>query len=254
MSVLVYILIFNFIGSIISLAGGIFLLFKEKVALKVSHLIAAFAAGALLATAFFDLLPEAQKEAGKSVDIFLWTLIGFLFFFLTERFVHWFHSHGHTHKEKDIKPTVLLIVFGDTIHNFIDGIAIASAFLTNIPLGIITTFAVGAHEIPQEIGDFGLLLHKGVKRSRILWINFFSALASLLGALLAYFMGNAVQGIVPIFLSITAGFFIYIAAADLIPEIHHENRKGFAFYESLLLIVGALMIWITIQLLSNFNT
>lgn len=253
MPILAYILIFNFIGSIISLLGGVFLLLKQHAALKVSHFIAAFAAGALLSTAFFDLLPEAEETSKGKVDIFLWTLIGFLFFFLTERFVHWFHSHGHTHMEKDIKPTVPLIVFGDTIHNFIDGIAIASTFLTSIPLGIITAFAVAAHEIPQEIGDFGLLLHKGVKRSKIFWINFFSALASMSGALLAYFIGGMIEGIVPIFLSITAGFFIYIAAADLIPEIHHENRKGFAFYESLLLVTGVVVIWTTIKLLSGFN-
>lgn len=253
MSILIYILIFNFIGSIISLAGGVFLLIKQNAAMKVSHLIAAFAAGTLLATAFFDLLPEAQDTSGGKIDIFLWTLVGFLFFFLLERFVHWFHSHGHTHIEKDIKPTVPLIVFGDTIHNFIDGVAIASTFMTSVPLGIITTFAVGAHEIPQEIGDFGLLLHKGVKRSRVFWINLLSALASVVGAILTYFLGGLINGIVPIFLSITAGFFIYIAAADLIPEIHQENRKGFALYESLLLLVGVITIWITMKLLSGLH-
>ncbi len=253
MPILITILIFNFLGSIVSLCGGVLLLVKEKAALKISHLFAAFAAGSLLAAAFFDLLPEAHDTSEGKVDIFFWTLAGFLFFFLLERFIHFFHSHGHSHVEKDTKPTVPLIVLGDSIHNFIDGIAIATTFMASVPLGIITTFAVAAHEIPQEVGDFGLLLHKGVNRKKVLWINVLSALVSMLGVLIAYFLNSFISGVVPIFLSITAGFFIYIAAADLIPEIHEENRKGFAFYETLLLLLGVFTIWFALYLLSLFG-
>lgn len=250
MPIIIYIIIFNFLGSIISLCGGVLLLFKQKLALKVSHFISAYAAGALLATAFFDLLPESLEEAEKTgVNIFLWTLLGFLFFFLLERFIHWFHGHSHNH-EQDAKPTVPLIVLGDSIHNFIDGVAITTTFMASIPLGIVTSIAVGLHEIPQEIGDFGLLLHKGVKPKKVFLVNFTSALVSFAGALLTFLAGATINGIFPIFLAITAGFFIYIAAADLIPEIHHENRKGFAVYETLLLIAGVVTFWLSLYLLS----
>ncbi|MDO8486787.1 MAG: ZIP family metal transporter [Candidatus Curtissbacteria bacterium] len=245
---LIYILIFSFIGSVVSLTGGIFLLLREKTALKFSHLIASFAAGALLATAFFDLLPEASEVAGDSVDIFLWTLIGILSFFLLERFVHWFHHH-HEHEDAGSKPTIPLIMVGDTVHNFIDGIAMGAAFLVSVPLGIVTALAVATHEIPQEVGDFGLMLHRGVTRKKIILFNIFSALAAMAGALLIYFVGDIVEGLLPIFLAVTAGFFIYIAASDIIPEIHSENRRGFAFYESLLLITGVVVVWVTIILL-----
>lgn len=255
MSILAYILIFNFIGSILSLAGGIILLLKEKSMMKVSHLLASFAAGSLLGAAFFDLLPEAAHEGEKSgADVFFWSLTGFLAFFILERFIHWFHHHGHEdNHEKSAKPTVPLIIIGDSIHNFVDGAAIATTFLISIPLGIITTLAVAAHEIPQEIGDFGLLLHKGIKKLNVLYINLASALTSVAGVLLAYFVGASIESVLPILLSITAGFFIYIAAADLIPEIHHENRRGFAFYETSLLILGVLTIWGAAKLLSGFH-
>jgi len=254
MPLLAYILIFNLIGSVLSLMGGVLLLLKHDIVTKFSHLFASFAAGALLGAAFFDLLPEAIYQGGQSgINVFSWTLIGFLFFFLLERFIHWSHHHGHKHDAKELKPTVPLIVVGDSIHNFIDGVVIASTFLISFPLGIVTTIAVAAHEIPQEIADFGLLLHKGVKPSRVFWINVGSAATSIIGVLVAFFVGGLVDGILPVLLAITAGFFIYIAAADLIPEIHQENRKGFAIYESVLLIAGVVVIWLTINSLSGLN-
>lgn len=229
-------------------------MFKEKAALKISHFLASFAAGTLLGAAFFDLLPEAldakEQQGMENVDIFLWTLVGIIVFFLLERFLHWFHHH-HEHAEAKGKPTVLLIVIGDTIHNFIDGIAIAATFMVSIPLGIVTSLAVAAHEIPQEIGDFGILLHRKVPRKKVLLINVLSALAAFLGAILTFFVGENIKGILPISLGITAGFFIYIAASDLIPEIHEENRKGFAVIESGLLILGAVVIWLAITLLEH---
>ena len=249
---LIYILFFTLIGSVFSLIGGIVLLFKEKLALRISHLLFSFAAGTLLGTAFFDLLPEAASNASKNINIFLWVLIGFLFFFLIERFIHWFHHHHeHSSEEGQIKPTVALITSGDSIHNFIDGIAIAASFLVNIPLGIITALAVAAHEIPQEIGDFSILLHKGVDRKKVLLLNLLSSLAAIVGAVLTFFMADFVTGLLPGFLSVTAGFFIYIAASDLIPEIHHENRKGFAVIETALLFLGVIVIWVFVSLLER---
>ncbi len=257
MSILGYILLFTFIGSIASLIGGVILLFKEKFAVKISHFLSAFAAGALLGTAFFDLFPEALKEAekgGDSVNIFLWTLIGFLIFFLLERGIHWSHHHMVAEKlsaDNGSKPVIPLIMIGDSVHNFIDGVVIASTFLVNIPLGVITSFAVAAHEIPQEIGDFGIMLHHGLKRGKVLWFNIFSALTSLIGALLAYFAGEALEGFLPIFLSIAAGFFIYIAASDLIPEIHSEEKRTVALAETLMLFLGVIVVYVAVILLEG---
>lgn len=246
-----YILVFSFIGSVVSLIGGILLLINEKFAIKISHFLASFAAGALLGTAFFDLLPEAQ-EASENTDInvYLWTLTGILVFFLLERFIH-HHDHGRDLDDK--KSVIPLIVIGDTVHNFIDGVAMAATFLISIPLGIITSLAVAAHEIPQEIGDFGLMLHKGVARKKVLLINFYSALAAMAGAILTYLAKDSIAGLLPIALSITSGFFIYIAAANLIPEIHSTDNQKKAFWETVLLILGVLVIYFTISTLKFFN-
>ena len=253
MPTLAYILLFTFIGSIGALIGGFILLSHETFALKVSHFLASFAAGILLGTAFFDLLPEAIHEGEKGkVDVFFWALFGIVLFFLIERFIHWFHHHEEYHEhEKESKTTVPLVVIGDTVHNFIDGIVIAATFMVNIPLGMVTALAVFAHEVPQEIGDFGLLLHKRVSRKKIIWVNILSAAAAFGGAILTYLSGNIIEGYVPIFLALTSGFFIYIAASDLIPEIHYEKRRGFALIESILLLIGIATIWISVSLLEH---
>lgn len=254
MSTLTYILLFTFIGSIGALVGGFILLYKEKIALKISHLLASFAAGTLLGTAFLDLLPEAAHEAEETgINIFLWTLIGIIIFFILERTIHWFHhheEHHHDHKEKS-KSTIPLIVIGDTLHNFIDGIVIAATFMVSIPVGIVTTFAVFAHEIPQEIGDFGLLLHKGLKKRKIILVNILSAAAAFAGAIIAYNLGEIVESYISAIVALTAGFFIYIATSDLIPELHHEKRKKFIALESILLLFGIAVIWLSVSLLEH---
>lgn len=254
MSTLTYILLFTFIGSVGALIGGIVLLSKEKFALKISHFLASFAAGILLGTAFFDLLPEAAHESEKTgINIFPWALFGIILFFLLERFIHWFHHHEEFHEDEESKSTLPLIIFGDTMHNFIDGVVIAATFMVSIPLGIATTLSVFAHEVPQEIGDFGLMLHKGLRPKKIILVNIVSAVVSLIGAIITYSLGNILEGYIPVLLAITAGFFIYIASSDLIPEIHHEKRKGFAFIESLLLILGVLVMAISVSLLEHGN-
>lgn len=246
-----YILLFVFIGSIGGLIGGVILLFFERFTLKISHFLASYAAGVLLATAFFDLLPEAFKEGKeKNIDVLLWTLLGILLFFLLERLIHWFHHHEEYHPhQQGSKNTLPLIIVGDTVHNFIDGIVMGATFIANIPLGIATSLAVFAHEVPQEIGDFGLMLHKGLKRKKIILVNLISAAVAFLGAGIVYVLGDILGNYVPIFLALTSGFFIYIASSDLIPEIHYEKRKGFAFIESIFLILGVLTVWIAINLL-----
>lgn len=257
--ILAYIIFFTLVGSVFSLIGGVLLLINEKKTLKYSHFLAAFAAGTLLGTVFFDLFPEAVHESenleksGTEVSIFIWTLLGILGFFLLERFIHWFHHHQHAYEEKLVKPTVPLIIIGDSVHNFIDGVVIAATFLVSIPLGIITTLAVAAHEIPQEIGDFGILLHKGLGRKKVLLVNILSALTAMVGALITFWIGEQIETSIPILLAITAGFFIYIALSDLIPEIHQENRRGFAVIETSLMFLGVVIIYIFITLLEGFG-
>ena len=252
MDILGYIVLFTLIGSVISLIGGALLLLREKFALKISHYLSAFAAGALLATAFFDLLPESfehMEELGMDINIPLWALVGILSFFLLERFIHHHHNHNKEVEGEEKKAIIPLIIFGDTMHNFTDGVAIAATFLISIPLGIVTSLAVAAHEIPQEIGDFGLMLNRGMKRGKILLINLFSSLAALAGALLTYIYKDSLEGFLPLVLSITAGFFIYIALANLIPEIHNKDNQKVAFWESVMLFIGVLVVYFAISTL-----
>ncbi|MCH7541462.1 ZIP family metal transporter [Patescibacteria group bacterium] len=246
-TILLYILFFTLVGSVVSLAGGIALLYKEQLAIKISHFLASFAAGTLLGTAFFDLLPESLEESGNT-NIFFWALLGMLVFFLLERMIHWVHHHNKEHKQDEVEATVPLIILGDSVHNFIDGMIIAATFLVSIPLGIITTFAVASHEIPQEIGDFGILLNKGMRRKEVIIFNLLSAATAMVGALLIFFVGERVVTILPALLALTAGFFIYIAASDLIPEIHHKNAGGLALLETFLLFLGAGSIWLFVSL------
>lgn len=242
-----YIILFTFLGSIVSLIGGVLLLLKEKFAIKISHFLSAFAAGTLLGTAFLDLLPESFKREADP-GIFVWVLLGILIFFLLERFIH---HHGHGNQPEAKRSVVPLIVVGDSVHNFVDGVAIAATFLISIPLGIVTSLAVAAHEIPQEIGDFGLMLHKGVPRKRVLLINFYSALAAMAGAIITYLAKDSIVGLLPAVLGLTAGFFIYIAASNLIPEIHSREDQKVAFWETVMLLAGVLVIWITISFLEG---
>lgn len=199
-----------------------------------------FAAGALLAAAFLDLLKEGL--AGGSAEAVLnWTLGGLLVFFLLESLLSWFHHH-HEHADHKVDPTVSLVIVGDTLHNFIDGAAIAAAFLISTPTGIVTTLAVAAHEIPQEIGDFGLLLNKGLSRTRALLANIGSALATTVGAIIFFTLGKDNEALLTALLGLAAGFFIYIAVSDIIPSIHESTSRRVLNIKSLLLLLGVLIV------------
>lgn len=243
---LAYILIFTLLGSIASLIGGILLLAKRNLADKFSHLLISFAAGALLAISFFDLMPEAAKDSSVE-HMLVFTLLGFLGFFILERFIHFLHNHPY--EVTGERRTVPLILTGASLHKVMDGAAIAGTFLINIPLGIITAFAVVGHEIPREMGDFAVMLKRGLKPKKIFLFNFFSSLSAVVGAMLIYIFGRELSTILPSFVAITAGFFIYISASNLIPEIHEKNKTGFAFLESVFLISGVIVIWGLVNLL-----
>lgn len=208
------------------------------------------AAGALLGDAFIHLIPEAFEELGAGIS--LWILGGMGIFFVLEKFLHWHHHHaihGESNEEcldcdeQHIAPFGKLIVVSDAFHNIIDGVIIATGFLISVEVGIATTIAVALHEIPQEIGDFGALLHAGFSRAQALMVNFFSALTAFLGAFVVFTVGTSVEGIVPILSALTAGSFIYIAATDLIPELHTMPRFKHSVAQLFAILLGvALML------------
>jgi zinc and cadmium transporter len=214
-----------------------------------SAYLVSFAAGVMLAAAFLDILPEALEMAGENIDMVLITaLLGIILFFFLERFVLWFHHHDEPH---GTKPSALLILVGDSFHNFIDGAAIAATFMINPGLGLITTLAIAAHEIPQEIADFTVLVHSGLTRARALFYNFLSALTALLGAVLGYFFLGTLQNILPLSLAFTAGMFIYIACSDLIPDLHQEFRRERRWVHSIPFILGIVLLWFIISRLEG---
>lgn len=256
MSETAIILITVLLGSIGALAGGILLLFNKNLKDTFIHILVPFAAGALLATGFLELLPEASEhaqeasEAGGEINIFLWVLFGILFFYLLERGIHWFQYHRKEHSGVHRSATVPLIIIGDSVHNFIDGMAIAITFMVDPAIGILTTIAVAAHEIPQEIGDFAVLLHEGMSAKKVFLFNLASALLAVAGAVIIILVGERIEWIFPYALSLTTGFFIYIALANLLPAIHSEEKKGYAFWETASLLSGVVAIWLATSYLA----
>ena len=235
---------------LLSLVGGIILLANKKKAPRFAEYATAFAAGALLAAAFVDLLPEAIEESNAH-SVLLATLIGLLFFFLLEGAINWFHRHAHKHdpKDKKLAPVVPMVVLGDTLHNFIDGIAIAAGFLISPASGLIVTFAIAAHEIPQEIGDFGIMAKNGVSRRRIIFMNLISSFAAVISAVIFYLLGSTHDISLAPLLGLVAGFFIYIAATDIIPTLHQEPKKSATIKKSALLLLGVIVISVAVTFL-----
>lgn len=180
-----------------------------------------FAAGALLGDVFIHLLPEIFAESGFGIEISLYILLGVAASFVMEKIIHWRHCHHPTCKDHP-HPYAKMNLLGDLVHNLIDGIIIGASYLVNIPVGIATTLAVLFHEIPQEIGDFGILIHGGYSRKKALLLNFLIALSAVLGAVVTLLIGAHVSGVTNFLIPFAAGTFIYIATADLIPELHKE--------------------------------
>lgn len=231
------VLIFSLLGGVVSLSGAILLINNKKTAQGLAKYATPFAAGVLLAAAFTDLLPEALHEStGEPRNTLVWGLIGILLFFMLERFLRWFHHHHEHGKEKANNS---LVIVGDTLHNALDGIAIGAAFLIDTPTGVVATMAVAMHEIPQEIGDFGILLRNGMKKRRVILVNICSALATTVTALLTFALGDSDGFPLPALLAITAGFFIYIASSDIIPEIHEKVQGNRRDIRPWLLLAGA---------------
>lgn len=247
------VIFFSLLGGVVSLIGGALLISKKSLAEKLAIYATPFAGGALLAAVFLDLLKEGV-EMSETETVMMATVAGILIFFLAEGFLHWFHHH-HEHEDAETKrdPKVSLIIIGDTLHNALDGVAIAASFLISVPTGIVTTIAVAAHEIPQEIGDFGLLLSKGMKRKGVLLVNLLSALATVFFAALTFTLGSENALPLGLLLGISAGFLLYIALSDVIPSIHHSRGKDKRFsVQALLMVLGAVFVGISIQVAHNY--
>ncbi|MBT6069091.1 ZIP family metal transporter [Candidatus Peregrinibacteria bacterium] len=209
--------------SLISFIGVFTLSMSKRTLSKFLMYMVSFATGALLGDAFLHLLPKAAHEFGFGLDTSICVLAGIVVFFVVEKFIHFRHCHRVPDKSHP-HPFAIMNLIGDSIHNFIDGLIIAASFVVSIEVGIATTLAVIFHEIPQEIGDFGVLIHGGFSRGRALLLNFVTAFTAVLGAITALLIGTHTEGIFEFLIPFAAGGFIYIACSDLIPEIHKESR------------------------------
>lgn len=223
--------------SLISLIGIFTLSMKyEKMKKRLIYLVS-FAAGALLAGAFLHLLPELVEEYGFSLSVSGMILGGIVLFFALEKVIHWHHHHMAV-GEEHVEPFSIMILIGDGLHNFIDGMIIAASYLINIPVGIATTIAVVLHEIPQEIGDFATLLHGGFSRAKALTFNFLSALTAFLGLVFALIMQSYVENIEFFIVPVAIGGFIYIAGSDLIPELNKHPKLKSSLLQLLFFVIG----------------
>jgi zinc and cadmium transporter len=251
------VIFYSLIGGLISLVGGALLLSREKTAKNLAKYATPFAAGALLAAVFMDLLLDGVEEA-PAKTVMLSAVIGIVLFYLIERFIHWFHHHHREDEDVRVsehhdKSTLPLIIAGDTIHNALDGIAIAAAFLVSVPTGIVTTVAVAAHEIPQEIGDFGLMLSKGLSRFKVLLVNAVSALATVVAAVVTFAIGDAEKLPIGVLVGVSAGFLLYIAMSDIIPELHrHDRGRKLVDWQPLLLIAGVVLTTTFVQMAHGY--
>jgi zinc and cadmium transporter len=203
-----------------SLIGVFTLSLNEGKLKKILLYLVSFSAGALFGDAFLHLLPEAVENSGFTIQLSLYVLSGIIFFFIVEKFIHWRHCHHPTSVEHE-HPLAFMNLFGDALHNLLDGLIIGASYIVSIPLGIATTLTVLFHEIPQEIGDFGVLLHGGFSKGKALIANFLISLTAVIGTAIAIIFSN-IQNLTTFILPFAVGGFIYIAGSDLIPELHQE--------------------------------
>lgn len=235
--VLILIITATLVVSLIAFIGILTLALKKKLLNKILIILVGFAAGGLIGGAFLHLLPESL-ELGSAFSVFIYLILGFVLFFLIERVLFWRHCHKGTCK---IHTFTYMNLIGDGVHNFIDGLVIAAAFLTNINLGWITTLVIIFHEVPQEIGDFGVLVYGGFSRIKALFFNYISAITAVLGGIVGYFLNPYIGGMSVFLLPFAAGGFIYIASSDLIPELHKEADFRKSMMSFIFFIIGVLL-------------
>ena len=237
MNTFLWIFLGGLLMSGIALVGSVTLIFREETLKKLLLPLVALSAGTLLGGALLHMIPASVDRLGNHLFIYIWILLGFVAFLVLEQFLHWHHCHR---APSEHRPLTYLILIADGIHNFIGGLAVAGAFLIDVKVGISTWIAAAAHEIPQELGDFGILVHGGWTKGSALLYNFISALTFLVGGLVAY--GASMKADVTFLLPFAAGNFIYIAAADLVPEIKHEESARLNILHFLTFAVGIFLL------------
>lgn len=233
--------------SLISLLGVFTLALKDKLLQKILLYLVAFSSGALLGDTFIHLLPEATTGEGFTSKVAFPLFGGILFFFVMEKILRWRHCH-EVGCEDHPKHLGIMNLIGDAIHNFIDGVLIAASFLVSIPIGIATALAIIFHEIPQELGDFGVLLHSGFTKKKAIAFNFLSASFAILGSVLTLLIGNKVANFSDAMIPFAAGGFLYIALSDLIPELHKEEKIYKSATQFLFIILGIMLMYLLIFL------
>lgn len=258
MSTLAWIIAASLLGGALSVLGAAFVAFKARSAWV--PMLISYAIGALLGAVFLEILPHAFHEASSVESMAATILLGILLFFVLEKLVLWRHCHGeecevhvaheHAHDQghnhgNDHGRSGMMIMVGDTFHNFVDGILIAAAFMLDIKLGAVTAMAIIAHEIPQEVGDFLILLHSGYTKKQALLFNLLSSLATVIGGMLAYFSLQAVQSWIPTILGLAAASMIYVSVADLIPGLHKRTELKATVQQVILIGLGIGSIWLT---------
>jgi zinc and cadmium transporter len=242
MDTLLWVILATFLVSLISLIGVVTLALSDKLLKKILLALVGLAAGTLIGGAFLHLIPEALHEFENHADhdtLFIFVLVGFVIFFILEKML-WRHCHD---KDCKIHTFAYINLAGDGIHNFIDGLIIAAGFLASVEIGLITTLAVAVHEIPQEIGDFGVLVHGGFAKKKALVFNLISALTALIGGIIGFYLIPELGEFQLYIIPIAAGGFIYIAAADLVPELHKEKRVSRTVLAFTMFIVGIFLMW-----------
>ena len=244
--VVLYSLASVLIVSLISLVGVFAIVLSSKFGRKILTFLVSFSAGALLGDVFIHLLPDLAEEGKFTFEISLYILGTIVAFFVMEKYIHWHHHHDEGEEHKNTHPLVFTNLIGDGIHNFIDGLVIGSTYLLDIKLGIATTIAVALHEIPQEFGDFGVLLYGGLSKGKALFFNFLSALTAVAGTLLALKLRET-ENLTNILLALGTGSFIYIATADLIPQIHKEREKEFTQLLSFALGIATMFVLLFLE-------
>jgi zinc and cadmium transporter len=243
MSVLAWIISASIFGGVLSVVGAALFTLNTR-----PHLIGSlvsYAIGALLGAVFLDILPAAIRLSPNSTTVSATVLGGILLFFVLEKLVLWrhcHHDHCEVHEAQEVKHdhgrSGMMIMVGDTFHNFVDGIIIAAAFLTDVQLGIVTSLAIIAHEIPQEVGDFAILLHSGYSKLRAFQVNLISSFATVVGGVLGYFTLQTMQSWTPVLLALAASSMIYVAVADLIPGLHKRTELRDTVQQVVLIVFG----------------
>jgi zinc and cadmium transporter len=235
--------------SLFSLVGILLLMLQDRILNYVVILLVSFSSGSLFGNAFIHLLPETVARSGFTIWVSIFTLSGIAGSFVVEQFVHWRHVHSPAQAETEVEAFAYMNLLGDAVHHLLDGVVIVSAYALDIRVGVATTIAILFHEIPQEMGDFGVLVHGGLSRKKALFFNFVTALTALIGALLTMVLINFTQQITVFLIPFSAGTFIYIAGSDLIPQLHKENEVRDSLLQLVFFTLG-----ISVMFVLNLST